>query len=39
MNTLFAIKVIGGLAGLLVLAYLGGHRRVVRFQDRSGSAG
>ena len=30
-HTVFAIKVIGGLVGLLVLAYLGGHRRVVRF--------
>jgi Kef-type K+ transport system membrane component KefB len=39
MNTLFAIKVIGGLVALLVLAYLGGHRRVVRFQDRLGVSG
>jgi len=27
-NTVFAIKVIGGLVALLVLADLGGHRRV-----------
>ncbi|HEX4419385.1 MAG TPA: hypothetical protein VH165_15845 [Kofleriaceae bacterium] len=39
MNTLLAIKVIGGLVGLLVLAYLGGHRRVVQFQDRLGISG
>jgi Kef-type K+ transport system membrane component KefB len=39
MNTLLAIKVIGGLVALLVLAYLGGHRRVVRFQDRLGVSG
>ncbi|MCW5808491.1 MAG: hypothetical protein KIT31_39435 [Deltaproteobacteria bacterium] len=39
-NTLFAaIKVIGGLIALLVLAYLGGHRRVVRFQNRLGISG
>jgi Kef-type K+ transport system membrane component KefB len=35
-NSLFAIKIIGGLLALLVLAYLGGHRRVVRFQERLG---
>ena len=28
VSSLFAIKVIGGLAALLVLAYLGGNRRV-----------
>lgn len=39
MNTLLAIKVIGGLVALLVLAYLGGHRRVVRFQERLGVSG
>ncbi|HEU4730324.1 MAG TPA: hypothetical protein VFT22_20645 [Kofleriaceae bacterium] len=39
MNTLFAIKVIGGLVALLVLAYLGGQRRVVRFQERLGLGG
>jgi Kef-type K+ transport system membrane component KefB len=38
-NTLFAIKVIGGLIALLVLAYLGGNRRVVRFQERLGLSG
>ena len=38
-NTWFAIKVIGGLLALLVLAYLGGHRRVVRFQERLGIGG
>jgi Kef-type K+ transport system membrane component KefB len=36
---LFAIKIIGGLIGLVVLAYLGGHRRVVRFQERLGISG
>src|SRR4051812_48217052 len=35
-NTLFAIKVIAGLIVLMVLAYLGGHRSVVRFQERLG---
>ncbi|HET9626725.1 MAG TPA: hypothetical protein VFP84_35425 [Kofleriaceae bacterium] len=39
MNTLLALKVIGGLVALLVLAYLGGHRRVVRFQERLGVSG
>src|SRR5688572_7596601 len=38
-NTLFAIKVIAGLVALLALAYLGGHRKVVRFQDRLGISG
>jgi Kef-type K+ transport system membrane component KefB len=38
-NTLFAIKVIGGLVGLLVLTYLGGHRRFVRLQERLGIGG
>lgn len=38
-NTLFAIKVIAGLVALLVLAYLGGHRKVVRFQERLGISG
>jgi hypothetical protein len=33
------IQVIGGLIALLVLAYLGGHRKVVRFQERLGIAG
>ena len=35
-STVFVVKVIGGLIILLVLAYLGGHRRVVRFQERLG---
>jgi Kef-type K+ transport system membrane component KefB len=38
-NTFFAIKVIAGLIILLVLAYLGGHRSVVRFQERLGIGG
>jgi len=38
-GTLFAIKVIGGLIALLVLAYLGGHRRVIKFQERLGISG
>src|SRR6476659_2105878 len=38
-NSLFAIKVIGGLIVLMVLAYLGGHRSVVRFQERLGIGG
>jgi Kef-type K+ transport system membrane component KefB len=38
-DSLFAIKVIGGLLGLMALAYLGGHRRVVRFQERLGIGG
>lgn len=38
-NTLFAIKVIAGLVVLLALAYLGGHRRVVRIQERMGIGG
>ena len=38
-NSLYAIKVIGGLLALIVLAYLGGNRRVVRFQERLGIAG
>ncbi|MGN6104978.1 MAG: cation:proton antiporter, partial [Kofleriaceae bacterium] len=38
-NTLFAIKVIAGLTVLLVVAYLGGHRRVVRFQEQLGISG
>jgi Kef-type K+ transport system membrane component KefB len=39
LATLFAIKAIGGLVALLILAYLGGHRRVVRFQERLGIHG
>ncbi len=38
-NTWFAVKIIGGLVALLALAYLGGHRRVVRFQERLGITG
>ena len=38
-STVFALKVIVGLIVLLVLAYLGGHRRVVRFQERLGISG
>jgi len=38
-DTFFAIKVIAGLVGLVVLAYLGGHRRVVRFQEQLGIGG
>jgi Kef-type K+ transport system membrane component KefB len=38
-STLLAIKVIGGLLALVALAYLGGHRRVVRFQERLGLGG
>ena len=34
-----AIKVIGGLIALIVLAYLGGDRRVVRFQEQLGISG
>ena len=34
-----AIKVIGGLIALMVLAYLGGHTRVVKFQERLGISG
>jgi Kef-type K+ transport system membrane component KefB len=38
-STLLAIKLIFGLAGLLALAYLGGHPRVVRLQERLGVRG
>ncbi|CAN5739188.1 hypothetical protein BH11MYX3_BH11MYX3_32520 [soil metagenome] len=38
-STLFAIKVIAGLIVLIVLAYLGGHRKVVRFQEQLGISG
>lgn len=38
-STVFALKVIIGLIALVVLAYLGGHRRVVRFQERLGISG
>ncbi|HPH68018.1 MAG TPA: hypothetical protein PLF40_19810, partial [Kofleriaceae bacterium] len=35
-DSLFAIKIIGGLVALMVLAYLGGHKRVVKFQEQLG---
>lgn len=35
-DSLVAIKIIGGFVALLVLAYLGGHRRVVAFERRLG---
>jgi Kef-type K+ transport system membrane component KefB len=38
-DTVFAVQVIGGLVALVVLAYLGGHRRVVQFQERLGIGG
>jgi hypothetical protein len=38
-STWFAIKVIGGLCGLMALAYIGGHRRIVRLQERLGIGG
>jgi Kef-type K+ transport system membrane component KefB len=38
-SSLYAIKIIGGLVALLALAYLGGHRKVVRFQERLGISG
>jgi len=38
-STVIAIKLIAGLIVLLVLAYLGGHRKVVRFQERLGIGG
>ncbi|MDX2094083.1 MAG: hypothetical protein SFX73_40000 [Kofleriaceae bacterium] len=38
-SSLFAIKVILGLVVLVVLAYLGGQRRVIRFQERLGISG
>jgi Kef-type K+ transport system membrane component KefB len=37
-RTVFAIKVIAGLIILVVLAYLGGHRRVVALEARLGIA-
>jgi len=39
LDTWVAIKAIGGLLALLSLAYLGGNRRVVRFQERLGVHG
>ena len=38
-SSLIALKVIGGLLALLALAYLGGTKRVVRYQERLGIAG
>lgn len=38
-ETWFAVKIIGGLIAMLALTYLGGHRRVVRFQERLGISG
>ncbi len=38
-SSLIAIKVIAGLIVLVVLAYLGGNRRVVRFQEQLGISG
>ena len=38
-NSVYAIKIIGGLVALIVLAYLGGHRRVVKFQEQLGISG
>jgi Kef-type K+ transport system membrane component KefB len=38
-TTVFALKVIFGLAVLLVLAYLGGHPRTLRLQERLGLRG
>jgi Kef-type K+ transport system membrane component KefB len=37
-RTWFAIKIIGGLVALFVLAFLGGSRRVARAQERLGFA-
>jgi Kef-type K+ transport system membrane component KefB len=38
-SSLFALKLIFGLAILLVLAYIGGHPRVLRLQERIGIRG
>lgn len=38
-STLLAIKIVVGLIALMVLAYLGGQRRVVKFQERLGISG
>lgn len=38
-STVFALKLVFGLAMLLALAYLGGHPRVLRLQDRLGLRG
>lgn len=39
VGTLIAIKSIGGFLALLVLAYLGSNRRVIRLQERLGISG
>jgi hypothetical protein len=38
-RALIVIKLVGGLVALMVLAYLGGHRKVVRLQERLGIGG
>lgn len=38
-STVFALKIIFGLAVLLALAYVGGHRRTLRLQERLGIRG
>lgn len=38
-SSLYALKAIVGLLAILVLAYLGGNRRVVKFQERLGLGG
>ncbi|HSK03350.1 MAG TPA: cation:proton antiporter, partial [Kofleriaceae bacterium] len=38
-STLFAIKLIFGLAALLALAYIGGHPQMLRLQERLGVRG
>jgi Kef-type K+ transport system membrane component KefB len=38
-ETWIAVRTIAGIVIMMVLAYLGGHRRVVRFQERLGVSG
>ena len=38
-NSIYAIKIIAGLVVLMVAAYLGGHRRVVKYQEQLGVSG
>jgi hypothetical protein len=38
-RAILVIKLVGGLVALLVLAYLGGHRKVVKAQERIGIGG
>lgn len=38
-RTLVVIKLVGGLVALLVLAYLGSHKKVVKLQERLGIGG